>query len=70
MDGRSGGGGDGPPRKKQKGAHARTVYVGSKRHPEGQGKEWVHKKKEQARNRGKETQNDSKYTGRKRKERI
>ena len=42
----------------------RTVYVGSKRHPEGQGKEWVHKKKEQARNRGKETQNDSKYTGR------
>jgi len=25
MDGRSGGGGDGPPRKKQKGAHARTA---------------------------------------------
>jgi len=50
--------------------HARTVYVGSKSHPEGKGKAWVMKKKEQMRNRGVEVQNDSKYTGRKRKERF
>jgi 18S rRNA (guanine1575-N7)-methyltransferase len=31
---------------------------------------WIKKKKEQARNRGKDTARDSKYTGRKRKERI
>jgi len=67
MDGRGGGG---ERSKKMKGPHARTVYVGSKRHPEGKGKEWIVKKKEQARNRGKDTAHDSKYTGRKRKERI
>lgn len=68
MDGR--GGGAHKRVKRLKGAHARTVFVGSKRHPEGKGKEWIKKKKEQARNRGKETARDSKYTGRKRKDRI
>jgi 18S rRNA (guanine1575-N7)-methyltransferase len=44
--------------------------AGSKRHPEGKGKDWIVKKKEQARNRGNDTANDSKYTGRKRKDRV
>lgn len=67
MDGRQAGA------KRQKtgtGKHARTVFHGSKRHPEGKGKEWILKKKEQMRNKGKDTAGDSKYTGRKRKERI
>jgi len=34
------------------------------------GKAWVHKKKEQYRNRGIEVANDSKFTGRKRKDRL
>ena len=54
---------------KNKTSH-RTVYVGSKSHPEGKGKAWVLKKKQQMRNRGVEVANDSKYTGRKRKERF
>jgi len=56
--------------KKINGAHSRTIFVGSKRHPEGKGKEWILKKKKQARSRGKEIATDSKYTGRKRKERV
>jgi 18S rRNA (guanine1575-N7)-methyltransferase len=68
MGGRSGG--SNKRQKKGHGKHARTVFVGSKRHPEGKGKEWIKRKKEQARNRGKDTARDSKYTGRKRKERI
>ena len=67
VDGRQGGA---KRLKKSSGKHARTVFVGSKRHPEGKGKGWILKKKEQARNRGKDTARDSKYTGRKRKERI
>lgn len=55
---------------KMKGAHSRTIFMGSKRHPEGKGKKWILKKKEQAKHRGKETARDSKYTGRKRKERT
>ena len=58
-------------KKKRKGnKHARTIYVGSKSHPEGKGKAWVIKKKQQMRNRGVKVANDSKYTGRKRKERF
>jgi hypothetical protein len=58
-------------KKKRKGdKHARTIYVGSKSHPEGKGKAWVMKKKQQMRNRGVQVANDSKYTGRKRKERF
>jgi Methyltransferase involved in Williams-Beuren syndrome. len=34
------------------------------------GKAWVHKKKEQYRNRGISVANDSKFTGRKRKDRL
>jgi 18S rRNA (guanine1575-N7)-methyltransferase len=68
VDGRSGG--SNKRLKKGNGKHARTVFVGSKRHPEGKGVAWIKKKKEQARNRGKDTARDSKYTGRKRKERI
>ena len=51
MDGRGGkarggdGGGGHHRAKKMKGAHARTTYVGSKRHPEGKGKDWIVKKK-------------------------
>ena len=58
-------------KKKRKGdKHARTIYMGSKSHPEGKGKAWVIKKKQQMRNRGVKVANDSKYTGRKRKERF
>ena len=40
-------------KKKRKGdKHARTIHVGSKSHPEGKGKAWVIKKKQQMRNRG------------------
>lgn len=46
------------------------VNMGSKRHPECKGKEWILKKKNQARNKGKDIATDSKYTGRKRKERF
>ena len=68
VDGRSGG--SNKRLKKGNGKHARTVLVGSKRHHEGKGVAWIKKKKEQARNRGKDTARDSKYTGRNRKERI
>jgi 18S rRNA (guanine1575-N7)-methyltransferase len=68
VDGRSGG--SNKRLKKGNGKHARTLFVGSKRHPEGKGVAWIKKKKEQARARGKDTARDSKYTGRKRKERI
>ena len=43
MDGR--GGGANKRVKRLKGAHARTVFVGSKRHPEGKGKEWIKRRK-------------------------
>ena len=44
---------------------------GSARHPEGKGKGWVLKKKEQARQRGyANIPADTKYTGRKRKARF
>lgn len=40
---------------------------GSKRHPQGKGKEWVLKKKEQMRQKGIEVPQDSRFTARKRK---
>jgi 18S rRNA (guanine1575-N7)-methyltransferase len=42
----------------------------STRPPENQGRRWILKKKEQARKRGKTTAADSKYSGRKRKDRL
>lgn len=42
----------------------------STRPPENQGRKWILKKKEQARKRGKTTAADSKYSGRKRKDRL
>ena len=64
--------GDGPVGRRQRADDdgGRAIAQPSKRRREGKGAAWIKKKKEQARARGKDTARDSKYTGRKRKERI
>lgn len=54
-----------PSRKISSVSHSR-----SKRHPDNKGRAWIEKKKSQAQLKGKETARNSKYTGRKRKDRI
>ena len=55
-------------RKGKRGKHGHGGHVGSKRHPQAKGRDWIVKKKELRRKRGYlDVAPDTKYTGRKRR---